>query len=228
MPSDRPSTRTIPSIANLSANPLATGEVLPTTARSLNFRLVVRDNRSAAGGYGVDDMLVTVASNGPFRVTGPNPPVTWWGTRTVTWDVAGTDPSPVSTANVNILLSTDGGMTFPTTLPSNTPNDGSADISLPAIIASMSRIKVEAVGNIYFDISNVNFSIIDSSDCGTADFDGDGDSGTDADIDAFFACLSGSCCPTCWYLGADLNGDGDAGADADTEAFFRVLAGGTC
>jgi|GEM_PF-1973657 hypothetical protein len=64
--------------------------------------------------------------------------------------------------------------------------------------------------------------------CGTADFDGDGDSGTDADIEAFFACLAGSCCDTCYPGGADFNADGDSGTDADIESFFRVLAGGPC
>jgi hypothetical protein len=64
------------------------------------------------------------------------------------------------------------------------------------------------------------------STCGSADFNGDGDSGTDADIEAFFACIAGSCCATCGS--ADFNGDGDTGTDADIEAFFRVLAGGTC
>jgi hypothetical protein len=62
--------------------------------------------------------------------------------------------------------------------------------------------------------------------CGSADFNGDGDIGTDQDIEAFFACLSGNCCPTCGS--ADFNGDGDLGTDADIEAFFRVLGGGSC
>jgi hypothetical protein len=62
--------------------------------------------------------------------------------------------------------------------------------------------------------------------CGSADFDGDGDVGTDADIEAFFACLAGNCCPSCGS--ADLNGDGDLGTDADIQSFFRVLAGGPC
>jgi hypothetical protein len=62
--------------------------------------------------------------------------------------------------------------------------------------------------------------------CGSADFDGDGDTGTDADIEAFFACLGGNCCPTCGT--ADFDGDGDVGTDADIEAFFRVLGGGAC
>lgn len=61
----------------------------------------------------------------------------------------------------------------------------------------------------------------------TADFDNDGDTGTDGDIEAFFACLSGNCCATC-PGNADFDGDGDAGTDADIEAFFRVLAGGSC
>ncbi len=63
--------------------------------------------------------------------------------------------------------------------------------------------------------------------CGSADFNGDGDVGTDADIEAFFACLGGNCCAMC-PPDADFNGDGDTGTDADIEAFFRVLAGGTC
>jgi hypothetical protein len=62
--------------------------------------------------------------------------------------------------------------------------------------------------------------------CGSADFDGDGDLGTDADIEAFFACLGGSCCAACGS--PDFDGDGDIGTDADIEAFFRVLGGGNC
>jgi hypothetical protein len=62
--------------------------------------------------------------------------------------------------------------------------------------------------------------------CGSADFDGDGDTGTDADIEAFFACLGGNCCVTCGT--ADFDQDGDTGTDADIEAFFRVLGGGNC
>jgi hypothetical protein len=64
--------------------------------------------------------------------------------------------------------------------------------------------------------------------CGTSDFNGDSDFGTDADIEAFFACLAGACCPACWSGGSDFNGDGDFGTDQDIEAFFRVLAGGGC
>jgi hypothetical protein len=64
--------------------------------------------------------------------------------------------------------------------------------------------------------------------CGSADFNCDGDVGTDADIESFFACLSGTCPPPPCTSNADFNGDGDVGTDADIEAFFRVLGGGTC
>jgi len=59
-----------------------------------------------------------------------------------------------------------------------------------------------------------------------SDFNGDGDIGTDADIEAFFACLGGNCCPACGSV--DYNNDGDIGTDADIESFFRVLGGGPC
>jgi hypothetical protein len=64
--------------------------------------------------------------------------------------------------------------------------------------------------------------------CGTADFNGDGDAGTDQDIEAFFACIAGSCCASCWPLGSDFNNDGDYGTEQDIEAFFRVLGGHPC
>jgi hypothetical protein len=64
--------------------------------------------------------------------------------------------------------------------------------------------------------------------CGTSDYDGDGDFGTDADIAAFFACLGGDCCPTCYSGGSDFNGDGDSGTDSDIQSFFAVLGGSGC
>jgi hypothetical protein len=70
--------------------------------------------------------------------------------------------------------------------------------------------------------------ITPGSSCGTADFNCDGDVGTDSDIAGFFACLSGSCPAAPCTNSADFNGDGDTGTDTDIEAFFRVLSGGSC
>lgn len=125
---------------------------------SLNFRLTARDGR---GGVNSAQTRLVLASNaGPFLVTSPNTAATLdSGAQTVTWAVANTQLAPVSTANVKITLSTDGGLTFPTVLAASTPNTGSAVVSLPATPTTTARIKVEAVGNIFFDVSNANFTI---------------------------------------------------------------------
>jgi hypothetical protein len=75
-------------------------------------------------------------------------------------------------------------------------------------------------------LDSLLYACIAATPCGSADFNHDGDYATDADIEAFFACLAGNCCPTC--DSADFNNDGDYGTDADIESFFRVLAGGAC
>jgi hypothetical protein len=82
------------------------------------------------------------------------------------------------------------------------------------------------VSNMCFTVPSSAAALTVTGHCGSADFNHDGDVGTDNDIEAFFACLSGSCCASC--DSADFNGDGDLGTDADIEAFFRVLGGGSC
>jgi hypothetical protein len=64
--------------------------------------------------------------------------------------------------------------------------------------------------------------------CDGADFNCDGDVGTDADIESFFACIGGNCPAAPCTSSADFNHDGDVGTDADIESFFRVLGGGPC
>lgn len=152
--------RLFPKLSSLLNNTVPIGEILPSYGRNLNFRLVVRDNKPGGGGVGNADIAFLVDENsGPFLVTYPNLADTINGQQTVTWDVANTNNAPVNCINVNILLSTDGGNTWPTTLSANTPNDGSELVTLPTIDAPQCRIKVESVGNIFFDISNQNFMI---------------------------------------------------------------------
>ena len=164
LPSSSP-TRYFPQLSDiLAGNNSTQWEMMPTVSRTMTFRFTTRDN--STGGYGCtdsDDMTVTTdGGSGPFVVTYPNASgITWTGgtSETVTWNVAGTTTSPVSCANVDILLSTDGGSTFPYTLASNTPNDGTQSITVPNLPTTTARVKVICNGNIFFDISNNDFTI---------------------------------------------------------------------
>jgi hypothetical protein len=159
-------TRTFPIITDIINNTQTMGEILPSYTRGMKFRLTARDNRSGGGGIAWDSISFNVTSTaGPFQVTAPNTAVSWaaGSTQTVTWNVASTNVSPVSCSNVKILLSTDGGYTYPTVVLASTPNDGTENITVPNSPTSQARIRVEAVGNIFFDISNVNFTITQSA-----------------------------------------------------------------
>ncbi len=167
------------------ANPVAEmdglrGETLPAVARAIKFRLTVRDNRAGGGsvvtgGAGCQSNFTTayqinvVATSGPFAVTVPNGGESYIGgtPQMITWNVVGTSSSPISCANVKITLSTDGGLTYPILVIASTPNDGSQLLPIPAVVTTTARLKIEAVGNIFFDISNADFSISAPSSCGT-------------------------------------------------------------
>jgi N-acetylneuraminic acid mutarotase len=136
-----------------------TGELLPAISRVMNFQVVARDGRANGGGINTATAAVTiVGTSGPFAITSPNSPVSIQRLTNfnVTWDVLG---SSAQAANVKISLSTDGGTTFPTVLAANTPNDGSESVLIPDMLTTTARIKIEAIGNIFFDITDTNFSI---------------------------------------------------------------------
>lgn len=140
------------------------GEALPSVARAagLNFRCTVRDNRVGGGGSNYALVTLQVDTNaGPFAVTAPNTAVSFAGgsVQSVTWNVANTNASSVNCANVKISYSTDGGLTFPYVLAASTPNNGSASVALPDIATQQGRVKIEAIGNIFFDISDANFTV---------------------------------------------------------------------
>jgi hypothetical protein len=163
-----PATRLFPSLTYILNNAnvpppligsLQTAESLPGVGRVLSFRLTGRDGRQ---GVSNDLVQLSIVDNaGPFVL---NPPSSSWTAgfaQTITWAVAGTNNQPVNCSSVKISLSVDGGFTFPHVLVATTPNDGSELLTLPANIAptSTARVKIEALGNLFFDISDTNFTI---------------------------------------------------------------------
>ncbi|SCL19182.1 Putative Ig domain-containing protein [Micromonospora pallida] len=130
--------------------------------RTMHFKLTARDHRLGGGGVGSADVAVTLAPNtGPFLVTSHATAAVVDGgsTQAVTWDVAGTDAAPIGVDQVRITLSTDGGLTYPHVLAASVPNSGNATVTLPNVAAERARIRIEAVGNIFFDLNDADLTI---------------------------------------------------------------------
>jgi len=168
-PTSNPS-RSFPSVETVLAGTTnsngivsSTWERLPSVNRIMNFATTVRDNNAIGGGQTKSaNVIISVANVGPFVITYPNNITTTtepnWAAgdqKTITWNVAGTTGNGINTQFVNILMSEDNGQTYPYTLAANTPNDGSQLITVPAITDATlpSRIKIEAVDNIFYTVS---------------------------------------------------------------------------
>ena len=149
--------RTFPRMFDLANNTTTIGEILPSYVRNMKFRLTARDNRSGGGGVCYSEITVSTSGATAFTVTSQAAATSWTAngsnTATITWTVAGTTAAPFNTSNVDILFSSDGGFTFPYTLLSNTPNDGTQTITIPSIPTTKGRVMVRARGNIFFDIN---------------------------------------------------------------------------
>lgn len=141
-------------------------ELLPAFARSLTFRLQVRDNHAGVGGVAYDEITFNAVNTGAtFQVTSPNNGTESWatgGNETVTWNVANTNQAPISCSQVNIDLSIDGGQNYPYNLATNTPNDGSHTITVPTIPTTLfARVRVacsELPDHFFYDVSDNNFT----------------------------------------------------------------------
>lgn len=154
--------RYFPNLADLTSGVGSAWETLPSVSRNMTFRITVRDNHPEAGCVSNDQISVsTTADAGPFLIIAPNggESLNQGEYTLIEWDVANTNVPPVSCTEVDILLSTDGGFTYPITLASNVENNGYHFVQMPNEVSGACRIKVICSGSIFFDISDVNFSV---------------------------------------------------------------------
>ncbi len=148
-------------------NPLTGGawESVSDIERTLSFACTVRDN-AEGGGQVVSDVLdvMVIKAAGPFVVTSQaaNEVYQAGSVQEINWDVANTDVVPIEAQNVDVLLSLDGGLTFPITLLEDTPNDGSEEMLLPGNVTGTARIMVKASDNIFFAVNSTDFTIEES------------------------------------------------------------------
>ena len=157
------STRTLPRLSNLLAGTLPSGETLPTTSRVMRWRLTARDNRPDGGAMGFDDVTITTVDTGAsFAISAPSAGAAWTGgsSQPVAWHVAGTMSAPINASTVRILFSADGGQTWPVVLASGTPNDGFEAVTAPVLNTTLGRIRVEAEGNIFFNVNQGSITVV--------------------------------------------------------------------
>ncbi len=143
------------------------GEDLPTITREMNLRVTARDNNINGGGTNSADISFDVTDNaGPFAVTSQSSASTLPGGKAqlITWDVANTNSSPINCREVDILLSTDGGVTFDEIIAEATPNDGEEYVQLPNISTSQGRLMIRAADNVFFNVNAADFTIEETLD----------------------------------------------------------------
>ena len=76
----------------------------------------------------------------------------------LTWEVGGGSVA----AQVQAFFSSDGGQTFPTALTAAVDNDGADNFVMPCDPTAVGRIKLQSVGNIFFDINDENLTVFNS------------------------------------------------------------------
>lgn len=168
--------RVFPRIDSLVKNITAyRGERLPAVARWLNFKAIARNIFDGYGAFDFSDELVSlnvINTGEPFAVISPNlsTDTAYSGKpRNITWEVAETDVAPINTPNVNVFLSIDGGYTYPYILATGIPNNGAATVTMPDTFSARARIKIKGAGNVFFDISNQDFKLVDTTMSSIAD-----------------------------------------------------------
>lgn len=156
--------RFFPDLHDVLSGTDAQWEKTPTVTRDMSFRATVINYNAAYGCAAEDDISIVVDASGrPFTVTDPNDGNQWsiGQTAQVQWDVAETDGAPYNSQLVDVLLSTDGGMNFQVLLE-NTPNDGLAEVDVPAQVSPSARIMVKSKDNVFYNVSQSDFSIVSS------------------------------------------------------------------
>ncbi len=166
-PPDVSPTRYFPSMNLLVTNSSSRVEWLPDYSRNMRFQLTIRDNHPGSGGAVWQEVLVSVdSSGGPFFITEPQGTGIVWEARNwypVSWEPGNTRLPPFDCESVHVLLSDDGGYTYPIVLNDSVTNDGLTYVYVPQMTGNNFRVRVGCNENIFFNINDANISIEDNN-----------------------------------------------------------------
>ncbi len=129
-------------------------ETVSYIPRTLNYAVTVRDQNAQRPMVSSSTTTVTVGNDGPFKFNGLTASSVLYNdaVNTIYWDVANTNAAPYNTASVKIDYTTDNGTTW-TNLVAATPNTGSYSTQMPGNINGAVKLRVSAVGNIFYAVS---------------------------------------------------------------------------
>ena len=147
----------------------AEGEKVPDVARAVTFKLTVRDIYQGTGCFLIPDdsiHLDAINTGTGFTVTSQNTAGLYYignSPQTISWNIANTNTAPISTANVDIYMSADGGNSWQYHV-GTFPNTGSAIVILPNPDTDVhaARIKVKGNNNVFFNVNSSDFTVTHS------------------------------------------------------------------
>jgi hypothetical protein len=162
-------TRYFPRLSTLLAATTDDGETLPTTSRTLNFRMTVRDGQS---GVGDDDVALTVnAAQGPFSIDGGTlnsnaDKIGGSTTNTLIWNVNGSD-AICTELSISLLSISADGTTYcdqnddaQLLLEPAIPNSGTAvNLTLPSVQIARARVMLSCNSSVFFALSDQDFQV---------------------------------------------------------------------
>ncbi|MDT0294972.1 reprolysin-like metallopeptidase [Mesonia ostreae] len=157
-------TRSFPNASSVNNGILTpTWEVIGNVARDYEFAVTVRDNNVVGGQSDRDDVSVSVANTGPFKVTSQNTSglsYDQYETTEVTWDVAGTTGNGINTSTVDIYVSYNAGIDYDVLAASGVTNNGSAMVLMPAgQSSSICKLKIKGTNNVFYAVNEGFFRI---------------------------------------------------------------------
>lgn len=123
--------------------------------RLLNYAVTVRDENATPMLVSAETK-VDVKEDGPFKFKGLSEATILYSNtaNTISWDVVNTNNAPYNVTNVKIEYTTDlvNGSSW-TELVASTPNTGSYTAQLPQGVTGPIKLKISAIGNIFYAVS---------------------------------------------------------------------------
>ena len=153
--------RYLPQLKSVVSGDFNDTEKMPRKSRKMVFALTARDDAGARNSDTTEiEVIAEPLAGRTFSVAEPDLGGSLGKAGTIRWHVGETNKAPISASQVELYLSIDGGQSFSDEPFATTVNDGYARVDFPSNVRTNSaRIMVKGSDNIFFDVSDADFSL---------------------------------------------------------------------